>query len=290
MERNEGRGRVALVTGGASGIGLAIAGVLAGRGWRTVIADVDAERARAVAGPIGAEAVPFDVVDEAATEAAFVEIEGRIGPVEALIANAGLIQPGGLPEDRPMAEFDRIVAVNLRGVYVSCLAAGTRMAKRGRGGIVITGSVTAWRTAPLHAYAPTKAAVVHMAACLAAEWGRSGVRVNAVSPGYVATPPLQAAIDRGPARPAPAHRRGGARPPRRPRRDRPRRRLPALGRRRGDHRHQPAGRCRLARRGAPHDLWRDAPGAVRGIPLRTARSARSPPPSGRRRSAAAGRR
>ncbi|MEH3148642.1 MAG: SDR family NAD(P)-dependent oxidoreductase [Methylobacterium frigidaeris] len=197
MERNEGRGRVALVTGGASGIGLAIAGVLAGRGWRTVISDIDADRAREVAGPLGAEAVPFDVADEAATEAAFAGIEGRIGPVEALIANAGLIQPGGRPEDLPLAEFDRIIAVNLRGVYVSCLAAGTRMAKRGRGGIVITGSVTAWRTAPLHAYAPSKAAVVHMAACLAAEWGRSGVRVNAVSPGYVATPPLQAAIDRG---------------------------------------------------------------------------------------------
>lgn len=197
MERDEGRGRVALVTGGASGIGLATAGVLAGRGWRAVISDIDAARCREAAGPIGAEAVPFDVVDEAATETAVAAIETRLGPVEALVANAGLIQPGGRPEDLPLAEFDRIIAVNLRGVYVSCLAAGTRMAGRGRGGIVITGSVTAWRTAPLHAYAPAKAAVVHMAACLAAEWGRSGVRVNAVSPGYVATPPLQAAIDRG---------------------------------------------------------------------------------------------
>ena len=57
--------------------------------------------------------------------------------------------------------------------------------------------VTATRSAPLHAYAPSKAAVVHMAACLAAEWGRAGVRVNAVSPGYVATPPLLANIQSG---------------------------------------------------------------------------------------------
>jgi NAD(P)-dependent dehydrogenase (short-subunit alcohol dehydrogenase family) len=71
------------------------------------------------------------------------------------------------------------------------------MVRRRRGGIVITGSVTATRAAPLHAYAPSKAAVVHMAACLAAEWGRAGVRVNAVSPGFVATPPVVANIESG---------------------------------------------------------------------------------------------
>lgn len=197
MERDEGRGRIALITGGASGIGLASAEVLVGRGWRVVINDIDAGRCQAQAQRIGAVPLPFDVTDEQATRAALDRIEAEEGPVEALMANAGLIQPGGLPETRPLAEFDRIVAVNLRGVYVSCIEAGARMARRGAGGIVVTGSVTASRTAPLHAYAPTKAAVVHMAACLAAEWGRSGVRVNSVSPGFVATPALQAAIDRG---------------------------------------------------------------------------------------------
>ncbi|MFC7608548.1 SDR family NAD(P)-dependent oxidoreductase [Teichococcus aestuarii] len=171
--------------------------MLAARGWRAVLADVNLEAARAAAARLGAEAIALDVTDEAATEAAFDEIEARLGPVEALMANAGLIQPGATPEALPLAEFDRIIAVNLRGVYISCVAAGRRMAPRGRGGIVVTGSVTASRTAPLHAYAPAKAAVVHMAACTAAEWGRSGVRVNAVSPGYVATPPLRAAIERG---------------------------------------------------------------------------------------------
>ena len=196
-ERDEGRGRIALVTGGASGIGHATAGMLAERGWRVVIGDLDAERCKAAAKPIGGEFVAFDVSDEAATEDALNDIERRLGPVEALMANAGLIQPPTPPEDFALADFDRIVAVNLRGVYVSCTAAGRRMAQRGSGGIVVTGSVTATRSAPLHAYAPTKAAVVHMAACLAAEWGRSGVRVNAVSPGFVGTPPLLAAIQRG---------------------------------------------------------------------------------------------
>jgi NAD(P)-dependent dehydrogenase (short-subunit alcohol dehydrogenase family) len=196
-QRDEGRGRVALVTGGASGIGLASATILAERGWRVVIGDLDIERCKAAATPIGADVEAFDVTDEAATEAAIESVEKRLGPVEALMANAGLLQPPTPPEDFALADFDRIIAVNLRGVYVSCVAAGRRMAQRGAGGIVITGSVTSLRSAPLHAYAPTKAAVVQVAACLAAEWGRSGVRVNAVSPGYVGTPPLLAAIQRG---------------------------------------------------------------------------------------------
>ena len=197
MERNEGRGRVVVVTGGASGIGLATAVVLHQRGWRVIISDINAEANRDAASSIGVEAVSLDVVDESATERAFADIEGHFGPIEALFANAGIIQSGGRPEDLPLIEFDRVMAVDLRGVYVSCIAAGTRMIERGRGGIVITGSITASRTAPLHAYAPAKAAAVHMASCLAAAWGRSGVRVNAISPGYVTTPALKAAIERG---------------------------------------------------------------------------------------------
>lgn len=197
MDRNEGRGRIALVTGGASGIGLATAGVLIERGWRVVISDINAKGCQEAAKTIGAEAVTFDVVNEVATEQVVADIEARLGPIEALFANAGVIQAGGRPENLPLAEFDRVMATNLRGVYVSCLVAGSRMAKRGRGGIVVTGSITASRSVPLHAYAPAKAAVVHMAACLAADWGRSGVRVNSISPGFVGTPPVMANIEKG---------------------------------------------------------------------------------------------
>lgn len=197
MQRNEGRDRIAVVTGGASGIGLATARILIERGWRVVISDINAEGGQEAATSLGAETASFDVADDAATREAFAGIESRLGPIDALFANAGVIQSGSRPEDMPFAEFDRVISVNLRGVYVSCVSAGALMIMRGRGGIVITGSVTATRTAPLHAYAPSKAAVVHMAACLAAEWGRSGVRVNAISPGYVATPPLMANIQSG---------------------------------------------------------------------------------------------
>ncbi|MFK7965499.1 MAG: SDR family NAD(P)-dependent oxidoreductase [Burkholderiaceae bacterium] len=197
MDSNNKQLPIAIVTGGASGIGLATAKVLIERGWQVVISDINAEANEKSAVEIGAKPVPFDVTDEVATEAAFCAVESDYGPVAALFANAGVIQSGGRVEDLPLAEFDKVIATNLRGVYASCLAAGRRMAKRGHGGIVITGSITASRTAPLHAYAPAKAAVVHMAACLAAEWGRSGVRVNAVSPGYVSTPPLLAKIEEG---------------------------------------------------------------------------------------------
>jgi NAD(P)-dependent dehydrogenase (short-subunit alcohol dehydrogenase family) len=197
IERDEGRGRIAVVTGGASGIGLATARVLLNRGWRVVVSDINVAALDQAASATGAQAVPFDVTDEAQTQRAMAHIEAHYGPIEALFANAGLIQSGGRPENLPFAEFDKVIAVNLRGVYVSCMSAGALMLTRGRGGIVITGSVTAERSAPLHAYAPSKAAVVHMAACLAAEWGRSGIRVNAISPGYVATPPLLAKIQSG---------------------------------------------------------------------------------------------
>ena len=92
VERNEGRGRVAVVTGGASGIGLATARVLVERAWRVVISDINVKANHEAASSIGAEAAPFDVVDDAATREAFAGIEARFGPIEALFANAGLIR------------------------------------------------------------------------------------------------------------------------------------------------------------------------------------------------------
>lgn len=200
-------GRVAVVTGGSSGIGEACVRRLADRGARVAVADVDEANAIRVADDLrqgGVRAMPLamDVRDETRVAACAEEVEAEFGPVDVLVTSAGVIQVPVPPEELSMEDWDRVVAVDQRGVYVSCLAFGRRMARRGAGAIVNIASVAGMRSMPLHAYSPAKAAVISMTESLAAEWGRSGVRVNAVAPGYTLTPALQAAITEGKRDPA----------------------------------------------------------------------------------------
>ncbi|HET7409929.1 MAG TPA: SDR family oxidoreductase [Paracoccaceae bacterium] len=194
------QGRIAVVTGGASGIGAACATRLAGRGARVVVVDIDEARARQVADGLagdGHAAHKLDVRDAAAVETLAERIVDGTGPVDVLVTSAGVIQVPLPPEELSLDDWDNVVAVDQRGVYLSCLAFGRRMAARGRGAIVNIASIAGMRSMPLHSYAPAKAAVISMTECLASEWGRSQVRVNAVAPGYTRTPALQAAIDSG---------------------------------------------------------------------------------------------
>ena len=186
----------AVVTGGASGIGAACCRVLAGSGAQVVVFDRDADRAQAVADEIGGAAVIADVGDESSVRDAARRIE-QAGPVSFLVNSAGIIQRPVPPEHLPLDRWDDIVRIDQRGTYLTCVAFGEAMAQRRRGAIVNIASVVGSRSAPLHAYAPAKAAVIAITECLAAEWGPMGVRVNAVSPGYTRTPALQGAIDAG---------------------------------------------------------------------------------------------
>jgi len=179
---------VAVVTGGASGIGAACCRELARRGYKVAVADIDEAAAARVASEIGGAAFAVDVADEASAEDLAERVERALGPVDALVNSAGVIQVPLSPETLPMSSWDQVVRVDQRGTYVACLAFGRRMAARGRGAIVNIASVAGMRSMPLHAYAPAKAAVISMTECLAAEWGRSGVRVNAVAPGWTVTP------------------------------------------------------------------------------------------------------
>ncbi|MGD0187047.1 MAG: SDR family oxidoreductase [Roseiarcus sp.] len=188
---------LAVVTGGASGIGLACARALSAAGWPVALLDANAVAVERSAAQIGARARVVDVADAAAVEAAAREIEATLGPVGALVTSAGVVQHPLPPEELSIDAYDRVIAVNQRGVYVTCVAFGRRMAQRGAGAIVNIASVTARRSVPLHAYAPAKAAVVATTECLAAEWGRSGVRVNTVSPGYTLTDRVAAQIAAG---------------------------------------------------------------------------------------------
>jgi len=188
---------VAVVTGGASGIGEACAREFAKQGYLVAVLDRNVDGAERVASEIGGKAHALDVGEEADIEKVTDWVEQEMGPIEAAVNSAGIIQRPVRPSELPMSVFDDIVRINQRGLYLCCTAFGHRMVTRKRGAIVNIASISGLVSMPLHAYCPSKAAVISITECLAAEWGPVGVRVNAVSPGYTLTPPIQGAISRG---------------------------------------------------------------------------------------------
>lgn len=192
-----GNGKCVVVTGGASGIGEACVAILRGQGYKVAILDKDMDKAQRVAGALGAVAYFVDVADADSVDHVVDRVEREWGLVNALVTSAGIAQRSLPPEELPIADWDKIISVDFRGSYLCCRAFGNRMARRSGGSIVNIASVTGSRSAPLHAYAPAKAAVISMTKCLAAEWGPCSVRVNSVSPGYTLTPLLREAIALG---------------------------------------------------------------------------------------------
>ena len=188
-------GTLALVTGGARGIGEATALRLQGAGATMVIADRNADAAQVTAERCGMTGLGLDIAQEAEVERVIGEIERELGPIGILVNCAGTLQNTDPPELLTMATWDRIVDVHLRGTYLVNRAVGSRMAARRGGAIVTIASIAGMRSAPLHAYGPAKAALISQTECLAAEWGPSQVRVNAVSPGFVPTPGVQRGFD-----------------------------------------------------------------------------------------------
>lgn len=190
-------GRTVLVTGGASGIGLACAYLLRDRGADVAIVDADADACRAMAQDGWLSISTLDVRDHAGVADLHQRLERDGHTVCGLINCAGIVQPPDRPEDFSRAAFDEVLTVNLTGTYTMCKEFGTAMAERRSGGIVNIASVAGMRSMPLHAYTPAKAGVISLTECLAAEWGRAGVRVNSVSPGYTMTAALRGQIDAG---------------------------------------------------------------------------------------------
>ena len=179
---------VAIVTGAGSGIGRAIAVQLAAEGYKVLVNDFRTEAAEAVAAEIGGLACGGDVSNEADVAAMVAKAEASFGPVTHLINNAGHVHQGRFTELK-VEEFDRMIAVHLRGTFLCTQAVLKGMLARGQGVIVnIASQLGQIGGIELVHYSAAKAGIIGLTKALAREVSAEGVRVNAVAPGPINTP------------------------------------------------------------------------------------------------------
>ena len=189
-------GKAAIVTGAGAGIGLAVAESLVAEGCSVLCADIDGAAADAAANKIGSDSVGHrvDVSDEEQVIGMVEACVGAFGGVDKLVANAGVVHMASII-DTTVADFDRVIAINLRGAWLCTKHAAPRMIERGGGAIVnmssLAGHVGVGGTG---AYGMSKAGISHLSRITAAELRSSNIRSNAVLPAFVDTPMQQTAM------------------------------------------------------------------------------------------------
>jgi 2-hydroxycyclohexanecarboxyl-CoA dehydrogenase len=183
---------VALVTGGASGIGAAAARRLAAEGARVAVGDLDANRARELAGDFDGMGLQLDVTSDASVRACVKAVESELGAVAALVNAAGIEGEGAFFVHTTSSGWDPVLAVNLRGVMAATHAVLGGMQERGYGRIVNVASEAGRVGSQLSAaYSAAKAGVIGFTKTIALEAARFGVTCNAVAPGPIETPMLE---------------------------------------------------------------------------------------------------
>ncbi|GAB3021331.1 SDR family oxidoreductase [Mycobacterium bourgelatii] len=196
MTHRDLAGKAAIVTGAGAGIGFAVAERLVAEGCNVLCADIDGAAADAAALKIGSGAVGHrvDVSDEAQVIAMVEACVAEFGGVDKLVANAGVVHFASLT-DTTVEDFDRIIAINLRGAWLCTKHAAPRMIERGGGAIVNMSSLAGHiGVAGSSAYGMSKAGISHLSRVTAAELRASGVRSNALLPAFVDTPMQQTAM------------------------------------------------------------------------------------------------
>jgi len=185
-------GKATIVTGGASGIGLATAERLVAEGARVALLDIDGEAAERAAAELGGESIGLraDVSSEEEVAAAFATVRERFGTIDALHNNAGIEGDSAPLLESSVEQLDRLLAVNVRGVYLVLREMLRDASTHGTAAAIVnTASGTALHAVPgMGQYAATKAAVLALTRNAAVENARAGIRVNAVVPGPVDTP------------------------------------------------------------------------------------------------------
>ena len=191
---------VVLVTGGADGIGWAVAQRFAAGGYRVAIADLRGAAAEARAGELGAAhlGLAADVADEGQCVAMVAAVLGRYGRIDALVNNAGIADDIKPTLAQEAGFFARMLAIHLQGTFVASREAARAMLAQGGGAIVNLGSMAGLVGLPRrNGYGAAKAGIHSMTRSMAVEWGRGGIRVNAIAPGYVRTVMVDRLIQQG---------------------------------------------------------------------------------------------
>lgn len=181
--------KVALITGGARGIGRATAELFLQEGAKVAVVDVDQNEVLQAAKEMGDNAfgLAMDVTSQASVSEAVEKIVAHFGAIDILVNNAGILRDAQLSK-MAEADFDAVIAVNLKGVYNTTQIVAKHMVERGKGSIVNASSVVAlYGNFGQTNYVATKAAVIGMTKTWSRELGRKGIRVNAVAPGFIKT-------------------------------------------------------------------------------------------------------